>query len=41
MYLGSTGYAFTLHKVLKFLRYDALNADEPIFDIAKAQKMLE
>jgi hypothetical protein len=41
MYLGSAGYSFALHRVLKFLRYDAQNSEEPLFDIEKAQKMLE
>lgn len=39
MYLGTGGYAFTLHKVLKFLRYDAEHSDrtvDPIFDMEKA-----
>ena len=42
MYLGSCGYAYALHRILKFLRFDALNSKEPpIFDIAEAQKMLD
>lgn len=45
MYLGSGGYAFALHRVLKFLRYDKIGSHtsetymgsgEDIFKIEKA-----
>jgi hypothetical protein len=39
MYLGSAGYAYALHRVLKFLRYDALSAAEPLYDLGKVQEL--
>ena len=41
MYLGSCGYAYTLHRVLRFLRHDATHSPEPLFDITRAQKLLD
>ena len=41
MYLGSSGYAYTMHRVLRFLRYDAEMKHEPLFDIGRAQEMLD
>ena len=51
MYLGSGGYAYAMHRVLKFLRYDKVGSQtgetthigsgDDIFKIEKAQEMLE
>lgn len=41
MYLGSSGYAYALHRVLKFLRFDALHHPEPLFDIGKIQMLYD